>query len=451
MVLAFAIMGTMTGQRMKQKMEEYQNALEEMSSEAVEYVRGIPVVKTFGQSVFSFKRFKNSIEKYEKWTIAYTKELRGQMVIYTTIINAVFAVLIATAFLFSHQGTDPTFLLNLIFYIIITPIITVTMSKIMYSSENEMIVEDTLNRIEGILNRQPLEETESGKTPKDTSVTFEDVSFHYENAAKDALHHINLDIKAGEHVAFVGPSGGGKSTLASLAARFFDATEGAIKIGGMDVKEIPSEKLMDMVSFVFQDSKLLKMSILDNVRMSKKDATREEVMQALKAAQCEDIIAKLPEGIDTIIGTKGTYVSGGEMQRLSIARAMLKNAPILILDEATAFADPDNEAKVQKAFSTLSKDKTVIMIAHRLSSIDEALNNSCHNIDSEAAREQMQKQIYKSVVHCTPYESIYDVMCGRRQFYDYRNEFITAVAKGLGMLPGSRTKRNTGCSSTTGT
>ena len=371
-VAAFLIMGTMTGQRMKDKMEEYQNSLDEMSSEAVEYVRGIPVVKTFGQSVFSFKRFQASIRKYEKWTIAYTKEMRIPMTVYTTAINAVFAVLIAATFFFTRNRADNTFLLNLLFYIIITPIITVTMNKIMYSSENQLIVADAISRIESILEKKPLPETAHAQEPENNSITFENVSFRYEDAGRDALHQINLAIKEGEHVAFVGPSGGGKTTLASLVARFFDITEGRILIGNKDVKEIPSKQLMDMVSFVFQDSKLLKTSILENVRMGKKDATREEVMQALKEAQCEDIIAKLPDGIDTVIGSSGTYVSGGEAQRLSIARAMLKNAPILILDEATAFADPDNEAKVQEAFSRLSKGKTVIMIAHRLSSIVDA-------------------------------------------------------------------------------
>ena len=390
---AFLIMGSMTGQRMKDKMTEYQNALEEMSSEAVEYVRGIPVVKTFGQTVFSFKRFQYSIEKYEKWTIAYTKELRLPMTFYTMIINAAFAVLIAVTFyVVSRGGENDTFLLNLLFYIIITPIITVTLNKIMYASENQMIVEDALNRIDGILEKKTLAEAAEKAAPKDMSITFDHVSFRYEDAAKNALHNINLEIREGEHVAFVGPSGGGKSTLASLIARFFDTTEGQIKIGGVNVRDIPSEQLMNMVSFVFQDSKLLKMSIYDNVRMGRKDATREEVMEALKNAQCEDIIGKLPDGIDTVIGAKGTYVSGGEAQRLSIARAMLKNAPVLILDEATAFADPDNEAKVQQAFSKLSEGKTVIMIAHRLSSVVDA-DRICVLKDGEIVESGTHKEL----------------------------------------------------------
>lgn len=390
---AFLIMGSMTGQRMKDKMTEYQNALEEMSSEAVEYVRGIPVVKTFGQTVFSFKRFQYSIEKYEKWTIAYTKELRLPMTFYTMIINAAFAVLIAVTFyVVSRGGENDTFLLNLLFYIIITPIITVTLNKIMYASENQMIVEDALKRIDGILEKKPLAEAAEKAAPKDMSITFDHVSFRYEDAAKNALHNINLEIREGEHVAFVGPSGGGKSTLASLIARFFDTTEGQIKIGGVNVRDIPSEQLMNMVSFVFQDSKILKMSIYDNVRMGRKDATREEVMEALKNAQCEDIIGKLPDGIDTVIGAKGTYVSGGEAQRLSIARVMLKNAPVLILDEATAFADPDNEAKVQQAFSKLSEGKTVIMIAHRLSSVVDA-DRICVLKDGEIVESGTHKEL----------------------------------------------------------
>ena len=397
---AFLIMGSMTGQRMKDKMTEYQNALEEMSSEAVEYVRGIPVVKTFGQTVFSFKRFQYSIEKYEKWTIAYTKELRLPMTFYTMIINAAFAVLIAVTFyVVSRGGENDTFLLNLLFYIIITPIITVTLNKIMYASENQMIVEDALKRIDGILEKKPLAEAAEKAAPKDMSITFDHVSFRYEDAAKNALHNINLEIREGEHVAFVGPSGGGKSTLASLIARFFDTTEGQIKIGGVNVRDIPSEQLMNMVSFVFQDSKLLKMSIYDNVRMGRKDATREEVMEALKNAQCEDIIGKLPDGIDTVIGAKGTYVSGGEAQRLSIARAMLKNAPVLILDEATAFADPDNEAKVQQAFSKLSEGKTVIMIAHRLSSVVDA-DRICVLKDGEIVESGTHKELTEMTGLC---------------------------------------------------
>lgn len=371
-VAAFAVMGMMTGERMKKKMTEYQNALEDMSNEAVEYIRGVPVVKTFGQTVFSFKKFKESIERYEKWTIAYTLELRTPMILYTVAINAVFAVLIAAAFLFGASDPDSTLFLNLLFYIIITPVITVTLNKIMFSSENAMIVEDSIRRIDSIMDKKPLAEPEKPEHPTHYDIEFQDVSFRYPNAKKDAITHLSFSVKEGEHIALVGPSGGGKSTIAALTARFFDVTGGAIRIGGIDVREIAEKELMDTVSFVFQDSRLLKTSIYENVRMGRPDASREEVLNALKQAGCEEIIEKIPGGMDAVIGSKGTYVSGGEAQRISIAREMLKNAPILILDEATAFADPDNEVKMQEAFRNLSKGKTVITIAHRLSSVTDA-------------------------------------------------------------------------------
>lgn len=367
-ILAFLIMFAMTGKRMKQKMVEYQNALDDMSNEAVEYVRGIPVVKTFGQTVFSFKKFKQSIERYEKWVIAYTMDLRLPMLFYTTAINAVFAFLIAAGIYFTKDGVTTEFLLNLLFYIIITPIISVTLTKIMYQSENAMIVDDALSRIDSVLNLKPLEETRKPKHPIDTSINIDNVSYSYDGE-KLALNHVFADIKSGQTVAFVGPSGGGKSTLANIISRFFDVDSGRILIGGVDVKDIPKEELMNTISFVFQNSKLVKASIFDNVRMGKPNATKDEVIQALKSAQCMDIIEKLPNGVDTVIGTNGVYLSGGEQQRIAIARAMLKNSPIIILDEATAFADPDNEVRVQQAMNELSKGKTVIMIAHRLSTV----------------------------------------------------------------------------------
>ena len=368
-VAAFLMMSAMTGKRMAEKMKQYQASLDSMSNEAVEYVRGIPVVKTFGQSVFSFKRFKASIDNYEKWVIAYTKDLRTPMCIYTTIINAVFAVLIAAAMFFTADGVSNAFLLNLLFYIIITPVITITLNKIMYASENKMIVEEAMQRIDAVMNMKPLQETASPKSPKDNSVILDRVTFRYPDAKENALSDINLTVKPGEHIALVGASGGGKTTLASIVARFWDTDKGDVLIGSVNVKHIAKEELMNTVSFVFQDSKLLKTSIFENVRMAKPNATRQEVIKALHDAQCDDIIEKMPNGVDTVIGTKGVYLSGGEQQRISIARVMLKNAPILILDEATAFADPDNETKVQAAFNILSKGKTVIMIAHRLSTV----------------------------------------------------------------------------------
>jgi len=374
---AFVIMSVMTGKRMQKKMEEYNNALGQMAGEAVEYVRGISVVKTFGQSVFSFRRFRESIDNYEKWVIAYTKDLRLPMMCYTTLVNGIFAVLVAAALVMTSGGVTNGFLLNLMYYIIITPIITLTLTKIMYASENKLIVADAMSRIDSILEMEPLPETDHPKHPKDNSVELSGVSFRYKDVSvnptpRNALENISLTIRPGEHVAFVGPSGGGKTTLASIVARFWDVRDGSVKIGGINVKEIAKEELMDTVSFVFQDSKLLKTSILENVRMAKPDASRGEILKALHDAQCDDILEKLPQGVDTVVGAKGVYLSGGEQQRISIARVMLKNAPILILDEATAFADPDNEAKVQAAFSVLAKGKTVLMIAHRLSTVTGA-------------------------------------------------------------------------------
>ena len=369
--LGFVIMSAMTGRRMADKMRQYGNALESMSNEAVEYVRGIPVVKTFGQSVFSFKKFKATIDEYEKWVIAYTKELRMPMMLYTAAINGVFAFLIVGGLLFTRNGVTSEFLLNLLFYIIITPVISLTLTRIMYMSENELVVADALARVDSVLDAEPVPENDHPRHPKDASVSLKDVHFSYDGKT-DVIKGVSLKIQPGQMVAFVGPSGGGKSTLANLICRFFDVQSGSVRVGGADVRDIPKEELMDTISFVFQNSRLLKGSILDNVRLGRAQATEAEVLAALKAAQCMDIVEKFPEGIHTVIGTKGVYLSGGEQQRIAIARAMLKNAPILLLDEATAFADPDNEARVQAAFAQLAKGKTVIMIAHRLSTVASA-------------------------------------------------------------------------------
>ena len=369
--LGFGIMSTMTGKRMEEKMRQYGNALAAMSNEAVEYVRGIPVVKTFGQSVFSFKKFKATIDEYEKWVVAYTKELRMPMLFYTAAVNGVFAFLIAGGLLMTKNGVTPEFLLNLLFYIIITPVISLTLTKVMYMSENQLIVADALNRIDSVLKAAPVSIPDAPQHSKDGSVELKDVVFSYDGTT-DVINGVSLRIPSGSTVALVGPSGGGKSTLASLMCRFFDVKRGSILVGGTDVRDIPKEELMNTVSFVFQNSRLLKGTLLDNVKLGKPDATEEEVLAALKAAQCMDIVEKFPDGLHTVIGTKGVYLSGGEQQRIAIARAFLKNAPILILDEATAFADPDNEAKVQAAFAELAKGKTVIMIAHRLSTVANA-------------------------------------------------------------------------------
>ena len=386
-VLGFLIMMKMTGKDMEKRMEQYQNALANMSNEAVEYVRGVPVVKTFGQTIFSFKRFKDAIDNYETWVIAYTKGLRLPMMFYTTAINGVFAFLIAGGILFTRGGVTNELLLNLIFYIVITPVIGTTLTKIMFMSEDAMIVGDAINRIDEVLNEKPLSESSVNNIPKNNGITLEHVSYAYDKRSdsanpiskKNALNDVSLSIKPGQTVALVGASGGGKTTLANIVTRFFDPQKGRVLIGNTDIRDIPKETLMNKVSFVFQNSRLIKASILENVRMAKPNATREEIAHALEAAQCLDIIEKLPNGIDTVVGTKGVYLSGGEQQRIAIARAILKNAPILILDEATAFADPDNEVRVQQALSALSKGesadsprKTVIMIAHRLSSITDA-------------------------------------------------------------------------------
>ena len=371
-LIGFACMMSMMGKGMQQKMKEYQNALETMSSEATEYVRGVPVVKTFGQTIHSFKRFKASIDGFGKWTTDYTLILRWPMTAFMTCINAIFAFIVIAAYAVTKDGIMSADILNIMYYIIVTPLVTVALTKVAYSGEAEMTLIDALKRVESIMEIEPLTDSNAGKAPSDHSMELKNVTYRYKDATRDAVNDVSLKIAPGEHVALVGPSGSGKTTLAELMVRFFDVNSGEILIGGVNVKEIPSSELMKQVSFVFQDSRLIKKSILENVRMAKPDATEAEVLEALKKAQCMDIIEKLPQGIHTVIGEKGTYLSGGEQQRITIARAVLKDAPILILDEATAFADPDNEARVQAAFEELSKGKTLIMIAHRLSTVMNA-------------------------------------------------------------------------------
>lgn len=371
--LGFAAMFQMADPKMAEDMKSYMDALADMNNEAVEYVRGVPVVKTFGQTVHSFKRFKATIDNYYRYCIGYCRKCRPPMLLYTVFINSAFAFLIALALILA--GNEPPaqpVLLNFIFYVIFTPIIATAMSKVMYMSENGMLVANALKRIHSILDAEPLPEPSNSQTPADNSLSLQNVSFRYAGSAEEALKNINISVKAGETVALVGPSGGGKTTVAGLISRFWDVNSGAVCIGGVNVKNISSAALTDLVSYVFQDSRLLKTSILENVRLSRPDASRQEVELALHNAQCDDIIAKLPDGIDTVVGAKGVYLSGGEQQRIAIARVILKDAPILILDEATAFADPENEALVQRAFEKLACSKTVIMIAHRLTTIRNA-------------------------------------------------------------------------------
>ena len=370
-VLAFLIMATMTGKRMAEKMRQYGNALESMSNEAVEYVRGIPVVKTFGQSVFSFKKFKATIDEYEKWVISYTKDLRLPMMFYTAAVNGVFAFLIAGGLLFTAHGVTPEFLLNLLFYIIITPVISLTLTRMMYMSENKMVVADALARIDAVLEAAPMQVQAVPQYPKDSSVTLRDVHFSYDGKT-EVIKGVSLEIQPGQTVAFVGPSGGGKTTVSRLAARFWDYQKGSITVGGMDVSRIDPEKLMSLYSIVFQDVTLFDNTILENIRLGRKGATDEEVLAAAKLANCEEFAEKLPDKWNTNIGENGCALSGGERQRISIARAFLKDAPIILLDEATASLDVENETAIQEALSRLIKDKTVLIIAHRMRTVSSA-------------------------------------------------------------------------------
>ena len=372
-ILSFAVMMRMAGPAMQEDMRLYQNALERMSNEAVEYVRGVPVVKTFGQTVFSFHRFKASIDDYCEFCMHYTRMMRKSMIGYTVLINSAFVFILGlTLFLIRGENYQTDILLNFLFYVIFTPAIATTMSKVMFMSENDMKVKDAVARMDTILSIQPLPEAEHGLEPNGATVELKDVTYWYAPDAPAAVSHLSLKAERNEIVAIVGPSGSGKTTVAGLISRFFDPQEGQILIGGIDARQIPKDVLMRHVAYVFQDSRLLKRSIADNLRIAKPDATEAEMMEALKKAQCMDILSRLPEGINTVLGSHGTYLSGGEQQRIAIARAMLKDADIVILDEASAFADPECEAQVQLAFREMAKGRTVIMIAHRLSTVRNA-------------------------------------------------------------------------------
>ena len=372
-VLSFAVMMRMAGSAMQEDMRQYQNALERMSNEAVEYVRGIPVVKTFGQTVFSFHRFKASIDDYCDFCMHYTRMMRSSMVGYTMLINSAFVFILGlTLFLIRGDNYRMDILLNFLFYVIFTPAIATAMTKVMFMSENNMKVKDAMDRMDTILSIRPLPGPKHGQEPRGASVELKDVTYCYTPDAPAAVSHLSLKADRNEIVAIVGPSGSGKTTVAGLISRFFDPQDGRVLIGGADAREIPKETLMRRVAYVFQDSRLLKRSIADNLRIAKPDATEDEMMEALQKAQCMDIIGRLPEGLHTVLGSQGTYLSGGEQQRIAIARAMLKDADVVILDEASAFADPECEAQVQLAFQEMARGRTVIMIAHRLSTIRNA-------------------------------------------------------------------------------
>lgn len=371
--ISLFFMFAMMGPSLMENMQKYQSALGDMNAHAVEYVRGIPVVKTFQQSVFSFKRFHDSIQSYKKWAVAYTVLTTKPMCGYTVCINASFAFLIPAGILLIAGVANPSaFMLDFIFYILFTPLCASAFNKILWSSDQTMRAQDAMRRIKAIINQEALKETESPQSPPNNTISFEDVSFTYQGAENPAVNHISFVVPEGKTVALVGPSGGGKSTVASLIPRFWDTEQGAVKIGGVDVRNIQSSELLKLVGFVFQDNHLFKTTLLDNIRAARPEATDDQIQAAVKAAMCQDIIDKMPNGLQTVIGTKGVYLSGGEQQRIALARAILKDAPIIVLDEATAFADPQNEHQIQKGFETLMKGKTVVMIAHRLSTVKNA-------------------------------------------------------------------------------
>ena len=357
-------------------MEGYMKALETMNKEAVEYIRGIPVVKVFQQTVYSFKNFHAAIEEYKKYASGYALKCRIPLTGFNVALNGTFILLIPVACMIlagvSGQASYQDVLLDFLFYSLFTPICTTMMNRVMFASEQLMAAKSAVTRIEEVLKEQPLPETAHSEQPKDASVAFKDVSFNYPGTDVKALDHISFEIPAGKTVALVGASGSGKSTAAKLIPRFYDVTEGSVLVGGVDVKKIDKQILMKQIAFVFQNTKLFKDTLLENIRAARPEATREEVLRAVESAQCREIIERLPQGLDSVVGNGGTYLSGGENQRIALARAILKDAPIIVLDEATAFADAENEHQIQLAFEKLTEGKTVLMIAHRLSTIQDA-------------------------------------------------------------------------------
>lgn len=374
-ILAFIVqfMGYGSG-AMKENMEKYQVALEDMNNASVEYVRGMPVVKAFNQTANSFERLKHAITEYTQWVLKFSLGWQNCMPAFTTIINNIYLVLIPVGILIGSNTSDfKTFLMTFVFYLLFVPAVAGVLNKIMYVSESFMQINGNVARMDEIFNIPVLPETENSKKPENNDIVFDKVSFSYTGKENDlAIQNVSFKAKQGEITAIVGPSGGGKSTIANLISRFWDVTTGSIKIGNVDIRDIAMNDLMKHVSFVFQDIFLFKQSIYDNIGMGNPNATKEQIIQASKAAQCHDFIMKLPNGYDTVIGTKGIHLSGGERQRIAIARAIIKDAPIIVLDEATAFSDPENEYLIQKAFEKLMQNKTVIIIAHRLSTIRNA-------------------------------------------------------------------------------
>ena len=396
-VISILAMFTMMGGKNAKLMQEYQAAQDVMSKAGTEYVRGIPVVKVFQQTVYSFKAFKEAIEDYsakaERYTVGVCQLPQS---VNLTFTEGAFIFLVPVA-LFLAPGAlkaedFAAFVTNFAFYAVFSAIVSTALARIMFAASGMMLASTALRRIDQVMSAPVLSITQNPQEPKDNSVEFEDVSFTYDGARVPALDHVSFSVLPGQTVALVGPSGGGKTTAASLIPRFWDASAGTVRVGGVDVRETDPHVLMDQVAFVFQNDRLFKTSILENVRSARPEASREEVQAALSAAQCDDILEKLPDGMDTVIGTEGTYLSGGEQQRVALARAILKNAPIVVLDEATAFADPENEVLIQKAFSVLTKDRTVIMIAHRLSTVvgaDKIIVLDNGHVEEEGSHEEL--------------------------------------------------------------
>ena len=372
MVLALLSMCLMMGGKNAGFFHRYQQEIERMSGEAVEYVRGIPVVKMFQQTVYSFKAFYAAIQDYSDLASQYAMSCRTGQTCFLTFINGAFALLIPAALLIASGGDVRTALVNLIFYALFAPACGQMINRIMYMSEAVMEADEAVGRLDEILSQEPMENTGIEKRPEDAAVSFDHVTFTYPGADRPALSDVSFSVRPGQVTALVGPSGGGKTTAASLIPRFWDADSGAVSIGGVNVREMDTEDLMKQTAFVFQDTRLFKESLLENIRAARPDASREEVLSAAHAAQCDDILEKLPQGLDTVVGARGVYLSGGEQQRIALARAILKDAPIVVLDEATAFTDPENEHQIQKAFEALIRNKTVLMIAHRLSTVQDA-------------------------------------------------------------------------------
>ena len=373
-VISILTMFAMMGGKNAQIMAEYQAAQDRMTKAGTEYVRGIPVVKIFQQTVYSFKAFQEAIEEYSAKAEHYQADVcRVPQSINLTVTEGAFVFLVPAALFLAPGalagGSFAGFVTDFAFYAVFSAIISTALARIMFASSGIMLAGTALGRIRMVMEAPELKAPEHPKTPQGSRVEFRDVSFTYDGAETPALSHVSFTVEPGQTVALVGPSGGGKTTAASLIPRFWDVDSGSVTVGGVDVWDMAPHVLMDQIAFVFQNSRLFKASILENVRAARPEATREQVLAALMAAQCGDILEKLPKGMDTIIGTEGTYLSGGEQQRVALARAILKDAPIVVLDEATAFADPENEALIQKAFVQLTKGRTVIMIAHRLSTV----------------------------------------------------------------------------------